>query len=60
MGLVSAGPDEYKVQKNKSLEIPPHYYLPEPMNPASPEPEEKFLEKDGLGKEEESLLKELN
>lgn len=29
-GMVSSGPNEYKVQKNKPLETPPHYYLPKP------------------------------
>ena len=30
VGLVTTGPNEYKVQKNKPLEVPPHYHLPEP------------------------------
>lgn len=30
IGLVTTGPNEYKVQKNKPLETPPHYDLPEP------------------------------
>ncbi len=30
VGLSTIGPDEYKVQKGKSLEIPPHYELQSP------------------------------
>jgi hypothetical protein len=30
MGVVTPGPDEYKVQRGKALEIPPHYDLPTP------------------------------
>lgn len=29
VGLVTTGPDEYKVQKNKPLEVPPHFDLPD-------------------------------
>lgn len=32
MGVVTPGPDEYKVQRGKALEIPPHYDLPTPGN----------------------------
>lgn len=31
VGLTTTGPNEYKVQKNKPLEVPPHYHLPEPV-----------------------------
>jgi hypothetical protein len=30
IGIASPGPDEYKVQRGKPLEIPPHYYLNPP------------------------------
>lgn len=30
VGMVSAGPNEYAVDKYQPLEIPPHYDLPEP------------------------------
>ena len=30
IGVVTPGPDEYKVQRGKALEIPPHYDLPTP------------------------------
>jgi hypothetical protein len=28
IGVVSPGPDEYKVHRNKPLEVPPHFNLP--------------------------------
>lgn len=28
IGIVSPGPNEYLVQRNKTLEMPPHYELP--------------------------------
>ncbi|WP_341756924.1 MULTISPECIES: DUF3035 domain-containing protein [unclassified Candidatus Tisiphia] len=28
IGIVTPGPDEYKVERNKTLEMPPHYDLP--------------------------------
>ncbi|BFD46020.1 MAG: hypothetical protein DMENIID0002_06660 [Rickettsia endosymbiont of Sergentomyia squamirostris] len=28
IGIVIPGPDEYRVQRNKTLEVPPHYELP--------------------------------
>lgn len=30
VGISTAGPNEYRVQRTKALEVPPHYYLPEP------------------------------
>ena len=30
VGISTTGPNEYQVQRTKGLEIPPHYYLPEP------------------------------
>lgn len=30
VGLTTTGPNEYKVQRNQPLEVPPHYHLPEP------------------------------
>lgn len=30
LGIVTPGPNEYSVEKGKSLEIPPHYDLPTP------------------------------
>lgn len=28
IGIVTPGPNEYRVQRNKTLEVPPHYELP--------------------------------
>ncbi|MEY4463130.1 MAG: hypothetical protein RLZZ81_101 [Pseudomonadota bacterium] len=30
VGISTAGPNEYQVQRAKALEVPPHYYLPDP------------------------------
>ena len=30
LGIVTTGPNEYAVEKNKPLEMPPHYDLPAP------------------------------
>ncbi len=30
VGISTAGPNEYQVQRSKALEVPPHYYLPVP------------------------------
>ncbi len=30
VGIVTTGPNEYKVQTNKPLDVPPHYDLPIP------------------------------
>ncbi|AAU03872.1 DUF3035 domain-containing protein [Rickettsia typhi] len=32
LGLSTAGPNEYQVQRVKTLETPPHYYLIDPRN----------------------------
>jgi len=32
VGISTAGPNEYQVQRSKALEVPPHYYLPVPTN----------------------------
>ncbi|WP_218461003.1 DUF3035 domain-containing protein [Rickettsia sp. TH2014] len=35
VGISTAGPNEYQVQRAKALEVPPHYYLPDPGNSKS-------------------------
>lgn len=40
VGITTTGPDEYKVQRGKALEIPPHYDLPVPTTPKAPVDEE--------------------
>lgn len=37
LGIVTPGPNEYAVEKNKALEIPPHYDLPAPGSIATEE-----------------------
>jgi hypothetical protein len=33
IGITTTGPNEYQVQRSKSLEVPPHYDLPPPKVP---------------------------
>ncbi len=35
IGMVTTGPNEYQVQTNKPLDVPPHYDLPPPTASAS-------------------------
>jgi hypothetical protein len=51
LGITETMPDEYKVTKNKPLEVPPFY-----QNTASPKKQKAFKQK--LSKEEEALLQE--
>jgi hypothetical protein len=53
MGLTETLPDEYKVSKNKPLEVPPFY-----QGSAAKKQENKKQEK-SMSKEEEALLKEI-
>lgn len=32
IGMVTSGPNEYQVQTNKPLDVPPHYNLPAPTD----------------------------
>lgn len=57
IGIVTPGPDEYKVGRNKTLEMPPHYDLPaikvkDKENSKSPSPET-------LTEGEQALIKEI-
>ncbi len=54
LGLTETMPDEYQVQRNKSLEMPPHYSLKAPTKD-----EEKTSSKSKLQKAEEAFLKEI-
>jgi len=58
MGLDSAGPDEYKVQRGKALEIPPHYNLEEPLQLENSKHTREQLSKN-LDESEKSLLEEV-
>ncbi|MEY3196784.1 MAG: hypothetical protein RLZZ59_150 [Pseudomonadota bacterium] len=32
IGIATSGPNEYAVEKNRPLEVPPHFDLPEPKS----------------------------
>jgi hypothetical protein len=32
VGIVTPGPNEYQVQRSKTLEVPPHYHLQKPVD----------------------------
>jgi hypothetical protein len=54
LGLTETIPDEYQVQRNKSLEVPPHYRASKPEKAKNIEAKKKKL-----SKSEEALLKEV-
>lgn len=54
LGLTETMPDEYQVQRNKSLEVPPHYRTQDTVR-KNDVPEKKK----NLSKSEEELLKEI-
>ena len=54
LGLTETIPDEYQVQRNKSLEVPPHYRASRPEGAKNIETKKKKL-----SKSEEALLKEV-
>ncbi len=53
LGLTETMPDEYQVQRNKSLEVPPHYKAQDSVGKDVP------AKKKNLSKSEEALLKEI-
>ncbi len=53
LGLTETMPDEYQVQRNKSLEVPPHYRAQDSVEKDVPAKKKK------LSKSEEALLKEI-
>lgn len=59
IGITTAGPDEYVVTRNKSLEMPPHYELP-PVQDDSQKigNDNKKVTKD-LNEGEKALIKEI-
>lgn len=62
MGVTTTGPNEYEVQRNKGLEVPPHYDLPEPYRKANSEqvtPEAEADTPENLTEGEEALAKEI-
>lgn len=54
LGLTETIPDEYQVQRNKSLEVPPHYRAQD-----SREKKDVPAQKKKLSKSEAALLKEI-
>lgn len=56
LGLTETMTDEYQVQRNKSLEIPPHYRL---KAPAKKDVKKNTLSNSKLSKAEKALLKEV-
>lgn len=65
LGVTTTGPNEYQVQRNKGLEVPPHYDLPEPYRKSNAEPtaveaESKVDAPESLTEGEASLAKEIN
>ena len=57
IGLSTTGPDEYKVQRGKSLEVPPHYTLPTPLDAKG---KAKKADVDGkLNEGERALIEEI-
>jgi hypothetical protein len=58
IGIDSPGPDEYKVQRGKMLEVPPHYHLNQPVQSKQ---QQDHSQKDtkNLDQGEKSLLDEI-
>jgi hypothetical protein len=58
VGISTAGPNEYQVQRTKALEVPPHYYLPDPGNS---QPTYNNIKGQGEFNEgEQALMQEIN
>ena len=54
LGLTETIPDEYQVQRSKSLEVPPHYRAQSPEGAKN-----MNVKKKKLSKSEQALLKEI-
>ncbi|MGI4775944.1 MAG: hypothetical protein ACRYE9_03325 [Janthinobacterium lividum] len=59
IGVVTSGPDEYKVQRAKALEVPPHYELPLPYSSHNSLPNVKSKNNSNLNDGEKELTKEM-
>lgn len=59
IGVVTPGPDEYKVQRGKALEIPPHYDLPTPGSNYDSESSNATEIPANLNEGERELIKEI-
>ncbi|MCZ6901771.1 MAG: DUF3035 domain-containing protein [Rickettsia endosymbiont of Ixodes persulcatus] len=58
LGISTAGPNEYQVQRAKALEVPPHYYLPDPGN--SQPTYNNIKGQDEFNEGEQALMQEIN
>ncbi|WP_347938729.1 DUF3035 domain-containing protein [Rickettsia oklahomensis] len=58
VGILTAGPNEYQVQRAKALEVPPHYYLPDPRDSQTIDNNIKRLGEFNEG--EQALMQEIN
>ncbi|WP_341787762.1 DUF3035 domain-containing protein [Rickettsia endosymbiont of Cantharis rufa] len=58
VGISTAGPNEYQVQRTKALEVPPHYYLPDPRN--SQPTYNNIKEQGEFNEGEQALMQEIN
>lgn len=56
VGISTAGPNEYQVQRSKALEVPPHYYLPDPGQI----PYNNIKGQGNLNDGEQALMQEIN
>ena len=56
IGIVTTGPNEYKVQRNKPLEVPPNYDLPAPKHR---ETEDNTKSLKDLNEGEKALINEI-
>ena len=60
IGIVTPGPNEYQVHRNKSLEMPPHYDLPMPTTHNRPiHNDDKKRSSDKLNEGEKAILEEI-
>ena len=59
MGLTTTGPDEYQVQRSKTLETPPHYDLPDPYKMQKHDELDSKKLYDTLSDSEKAVLKEV-
>ncbi len=57
VGMVTPGPNEYRVQRNKTLEMPPHYELPSVSTKTD---KNGAYTPEGLNEGESALMKEMN
>lgn len=59
IGILSHGPNEYEVTKNRPLEIPPHFDLDEIKNIKKTDKAHQSLTDDSLNNAQKDLLEEI-